>query len=53
MQVALQSDPIPLGLIYLNESAVRYDEFTQKGLITSEEEKLSAIEAELDKFAIT
>ncbi|MBQ8036058.1 MAG: 2-oxoglutarate oxidoreductase [Proteobacteria bacterium] len=52
-KISRQTDPIPLGLIYLNESAVRYDEFTQKGIITSEEEKLSAIEAELDKFAIT
>ena len=52
MQIARENSPISLGLIYLNESAIRYDEFTQRGLITSEEEKIAAIEAELDKFAI-
>lgn len=49
---ARQEDPLPLGLLYLNESAVRYDHFTQKGLVMSPEEKLAAIEAEFDKFAV-
>lgn len=52
MRVACQAEPIPLGLVYLNEGAVRYDEFTQRGLIMSAEEKLAVINAEFDKFAI-
>ena len=52
MRVARQAEPIPLGLVYLNEGAVRYDEFTQRGLIMSAEEKLAVINAEFDKFAI-
>lgn len=52
MRIARQTEPIPLGLVYLNEGAVRYDEFTQRGLIMSAEEKLAVINAEFDKFAI-
>ena len=52
MRVARQAEPIPLGLVYLNEGAVRYDEFTQRGLIMSAEEKLGVITADFDKFAI-
>lgn len=44
-------DPLPLGLIHLNASAHNYGNFTQRGLILSEEEKLAALEAEFDNFA--
>ncbi len=50
----LVSDPerIPIGLLYLNPEARRYDEITANGLDMPVEEKLQALERELDRFAI-
>lgn len=43
---------IPVGLFYRNPDAPRYDEQTQLGLGTSNEEKLAALDRALDRFAV-
>lgn len=52
MELSLQSDPLPLGLLYLNESAECYEDYAHKGIISSAEEKLAALNREFDKFAV-
>jgi 2-oxoglutarate ferredoxin oxidoreductase subunit beta len=43
---------VPVGLLYQNLAADRYDEFTAEGLATSREEKISALEDQLDRYQI-
>jgi len=45
-------EQIPIGLFYLNEQAPRYEEFTSRGMGMSAEDKLEAMNRELDRFAI-
>jgi 2-oxoglutarate ferredoxin oxidoreductase subunit beta len=43
---------IPMGLLYHNPDAVRYDEFSTVGLGMSVEEKMAGLNTALDHFAI-
>ena len=51
-RLAADVERIPIGLLYRNAEAPRYEEFTTRGLGMSTEEKLAALERELDRFAI-
>ena len=51
-EIAGFTDVTPVGLFYRNERADRYDEFTVQGLATSREDKLAALESELDRYQI-
>jgi len=51
-QVALQKEKIPIGLLYHNPAAVRYDQLTRKGLNMSYDEKLAGLNQALDHFSI-
>jgi len=42
----------PIGLLYRNEHADRYDEFTAQGIATTAEQKLEAVRAELGRYRI-
>jgi len=52
LEVARREDVIPIGLLYQNAKRPLYDAFCQKGLEMTVEEKLEALEGELDRFAI-
>ncbi len=52
LALAAQDRPLPLGLLYWNPNAQRYDDFTNAGLDMSDEDKLTAMNKEIDKFAI-
>ena len=43
---------LAIGLLYRNPDAPRYDQYTVRGLGMSREQKVAAIERELDRFAI-
>jgi len=43
---------IPIGLLYRNENAPRYDELTSHGMELTDEERLAGLNAALDKCAI-
>ena len=45
-------DRLAIGLLYRNPDAPRYDQYTARGLGMSREQKVAAIERELDRFAI-
>ena len=45
-------EPLPLGCLYRNLDADRYDLATAQGLGTPVEDRLAAIDTELDRFAI-
>ncbi len=47
-----QKERMPIGLFFWNPDAPRYEEFTCRGMGMSSEEKLVALERELDRFAI-
>lgn len=44
--------PIPIGLLYRNENAERYDKIAQQGIGTSVEKKLGAVQHEIDRFLV-
>ena len=50
--IAAREDVYPVGLFYRNENAARYDRFTSQGLATTQEEKLKAIDAAFERFAL-
>jgi 2-oxoglutarate ferredoxin oxidoreductase subunit beta len=50
--LAEDASQIPLGLLYHNPDAVRYDEFSAVGLGMSVEEKMAGLNTALDHFAI-
>lgn len=50
--LALDSSKIPLGLLYYNPEAQRYNEISAQGLEMTEKEKLEGLNAALDKFAV-
>jgi 2-oxoglutarate ferredoxin oxidoreductase subunit beta len=52
LALASQQDPLPLGLLYRNPDAQRYDEYTARGLEMPDEERLEVLARELDQFAI-
>jgi 2-oxoglutarate ferredoxin oxidoreductase subunit beta len=51
-ELADLSDVAPIGLLYRNESADRYDEYTAEGLATARRDKIAALEAELSRYEI-
>jgi len=50
--IASRDDVIPIGLLYQNREAMRYNEATAVGVGMTSDEKLVALNAELDRFAI-
>jgi 2-oxoglutarate ferredoxin oxidoreductase subunit beta len=50
--IASQREAIPIGLLYRNRDAVRYDLQTAAGLDVSRERKLEAVQAEIDRFLV-
>jgi 2-oxoglutarate ferredoxin oxidoreductase subunit beta len=50
--LADRNDCLPIGLFYRDANAVVYDDYTNEGIGTSDETKLSVLAAELDRFAI-
>jgi 2-oxoglutarate ferredoxin oxidoreductase subunit beta len=50
--LADRQDRIPIGLLYRNPGAPRYDLHTSRGLDMNPEEKLDILNAELDHFAV-
>jgi len=51
-QVAGRTDAWPLGLLYRNPGSERYDEIAAEGLDMTPEQKVEAMERELDRFQI-
>ncbi len=51
-ELAGDTGRISIGLLYRNPEARRYDEITVRGLGMATEEKLAALDRELDRFAI-
>ena len=50
--VAQSDELIPLGLLYINPDAQRYDLLSSHGMGMTDEEKLAGLNSALDKFAI-
>jgi len=50
--LAMQTDKIYMGLFYQDTNAVRYDEFGASNLGYTVEQKVEALNSELDKYAI-
>jgi 2-oxoglutarate ferredoxin oxidoreductase subunit beta len=50
--LAGRGDGVPIGLLYRNPTAGRYDEFTCEGIATSRRDKLTALRTELDRYKI-
>jgi 2-oxoglutarate ferredoxin oxidoreductase subunit beta len=51
-ELARRRDAYPIGIFYRDASAPRYDDFLNAGLEMTDDEKLVALEAELDRFAL-
>ena len=51
-KLARRDDVLPIGLFLRNDQSERYDEYTKRGVNMSNGEKLSALNRELDRFAI-
>ncbi len=51
-ELVLREDVLPIGLLYLNENAARYDEWTARGMGMSPADKLAGLQAELDRMSI-
>jgi len=50
--LAFREDVIPIGLFYWNPDAPRYDQYSAQGMEMTNEERLAALEKELDRFAV-
>jgi hypothetical protein len=50
--LADRQDLYPIGLFYRNTEALRYDEFTSRGLEMTRADKMAAMERTLDKFSL-
>ena len=50
--MAARQDKMPVGLLYHNPDAVRYDQFSSKGLNMTDDEKLRGLGEALDQFAV-
>jgi 2-oxoglutarate ferredoxin oxidoreductase subunit beta len=46
------TDVMPIGLLYCNPKAPIYEDYTTQGLEMTAEERLAALEKELDRFAV-
>jgi hypothetical protein len=42
----------PIGVLYRNENAERYDKIAARGIELGREERMSAIQREIDRFLI-
>jgi 2-oxoglutarate ferredoxin oxidoreductase subunit beta len=51
-EIASITDPIPVGVLYRNEDAPRYDELRQINAMMAPESIRAAVEEEMDKFTI-
>jgi len=51
-ELAELDDRVAIGLFYHNPDAPRYEEYTEAGILMSDSEKVTAMEQELDRFAI-
>ncbi len=47
-----REDIVPIGLLYRNDKAERYDHFTQQGIVMSPEEKIEALNREMDAYTV-
>ncbi|MBC8523093.1 2-oxoglutarate oxidoreductase [PVC group bacterium] len=52
MEVANQTEVLPIGLLYQNESFPRYNEISSVGIHATPEEKIAGLNHQLDRFAI-
>ncbi len=52
MEIARDTSQVPVGLLYRDDDAIVYDDISSQGLDKTNAEKLAAINAALDKFAI-
>lgn len=52
LAIANREDCLPIGLLFQDESRPCYEEFTLHGLDMTVEEKMVALEREIDRFAI-
>jgi 2-oxoglutarate ferredoxin oxidoreductase subunit beta len=50
--VAGNDDVMPIGLIYRNNDAQRYDKVSAQGIGTPPEMRMKAVQAEIDRFLI-
>lgn len=51
-EVARRDDVYPIGILYKNGNAPRYDNITQRGLGMSQAAKLAAVNQALERFAV-
>ncbi len=52
-RVADREDVLPIGLLFHDPDRPTYEEFSTLGLDMTTEEKVRALDAELDRFAIS
>ncbi len=52
LQLAQEEGVLPIGLFFQDESRPRYDDYIGRGLDMTIDEKLGALQAELDRFAV-
>jgi 2-oxoglutarate ferredoxin oxidoreductase subunit beta len=50
--LAAREDVVPIGLLYRNENAPRYDELSARGLGTPRKDKIAAVRDELDLYKV-
>ena len=50
--LAEQQDTLPIGVLFADPSRPRYDEYTAQGLEMTAEDRLNALESELDRLAV-
>jgi 2-oxoglutarate/2-oxoacid ferredoxin oxidoreductase subunit beta len=50
--LADQLDPLPIGIFFRDESKAVYDSFTNEGLDMAVEDRLEALDRELDRFLV-
>ncbi len=51
-EIAGRKDVTPIGLLYQNKAAERYDFCSAEGLATSRAEKIAALKSELDQYRV-
>lgn len=51
-EIAERTDVLPIGLLFQDQSLPRYEQISAVGVGTSIDDKLSALDKELDRFAI-
>jgi 2-oxoglutarate ferredoxin oxidoreductase subunit beta len=51
-ELAAKADAVPIGLLYRNESADRYDVFTAQGIATPRADKIAALKSALDRHRV-